>query len=408
MSNAVPRLLTPEEISAKQKELHTIDDVNAFIKDLVGPTIQNILEGEMTHHLGYAKHDNAGDNSGNSRNGYSQKTIKTKHGEVPLEVPRDREGSFEPMVVPKGERRVTSDIEDKIIELYASGSTTHDIEDLMNDLYGIAVSASMVSMITDKVEPLIREWKERPLSSIYPIVYLDGIHFKVRTDGKVMNKCGYTILGVNCYGFKELLGIWIGEHESAKWWMGTLNELKNRGVEDIFIACVDGLKGFSEAIAAIYPNTQIQRCIVHQVRASMKFIPHKLKDKFCTDLKDIYNAPNEEAGYQALQDMKPRWEKYAYALEGWEKNWDELSTFFVFSEPVRKLIYTTNGVESLHRQLRKVTKTTSVFPHDEALMKLLWLAQRRISKGWIANKMPQWSETISQLSVMFPNRLKLD
>jgi transposase-like protein len=278
----------------------------------------------------------------------------------------------------------------------------------MNDLYGISVSASMVSMITDKVEPLVRDWRERPLSATYPIVYLDGIHFKVRTDGKVINKCGYTVLGVNCDGTKELLGIWIGEHESSKWWMGTLNELKNRGVEDIFIACVDGLKGFTEAITAIFPNTQIQRCIVHQVRASMKFIPHKLKDKFCTDLKEIYNAPNEEAGYHALQEMKPRWEKYAYALEGWERNWSELSTFFVYSEPVRKLIYTTNGVESLHRQLRKITKTTSVFPHDDALMKLLWLGQRRISKGWQANKMPQWSEAISQLSVMFPGRLKLD
>lgn len=305
-----------------------------------------ILEAEMTNHLGYDKHDNTGDNSGNSRNGYSAKIIKTKHGEVPLEIPRDREGTFEPGIVPKGERRITNDIEDKIIELYASGSTTHDIEMLMQDLYGIAVSASMVSMITDKVEPLIREWRERPLASIYPIVYLDGIHFKVRTDGKVMNKCGYTILGVNCYGFKELLGIWIGEHESAKWWMATLNELKNRGVEDIFIACVDGLKGFTEAIEAVFPNTQIQRCIVHQVRASMKCIPHKLKDKFC--------------------------------------------------------------VESLHRQLRKITKTTSVFPHDEALIKLLWLGQRRISKGWITNKMPQWSEIISQLSIMFPGRLKMD
>lgn len=408
MSDQAKRLLSAEEIAEKQKELHTINDVNAFIKDLVGPTIQSILEGEMTHHLGYAKHDNAGDNSGNSRNGYSIKTIKSKHGEVPLDIPRDRESTFEPMVVPKGGRRVTSDIEDKIIELYASGSTTHDIEALMQDLYGINVSASMVSMITDKVEPLIREWKERPLSAVYPIVYLDGIHFKVRAEGKVVNKCGYTVLGVNCYGIKELLGIWIGEHESAKWWMGTLNEIKNRGVEDIFIACVDGLKGFTEAIGAIYPNTQIQRCIVHQVRASMKFIPHKLKDKFCTALKEIYNASNEEAGHQALQDMKPSWEKYAYALEGWERNWDELSTFFVYSEPVRKLIYTTNGVESLHRQLRKITKTTSIFPHDEALTKLLWLGQRRISKGWTANKIPQWSEVISQFSVMFPNRLKLD
>ena len=408
MSINQPVSLTVQEIAEKQKNLRTIEDVNGFIKDLVGPTLQRLLEAEMTNHLGYEKHDNTGDRSGNARNGYSKKTMQTKQGAVELDIPRDRNATFEPEIIPKGSTRVTNDIEDKIIELYASGTTTRDISDLMQDLYGVTVSAALVSIITDKVEPQIREWRERPLSRLYPIVYLDGIYFKVRGEGKVWNKCGYTVLGVNCYGFKELLGIWIAEHEGAKLWMAVLNELKNRGVEDIFIACVDGLKGFTEAIQAVYPKTQIQRCIVHQVRSSMMCIPHKLKDKFCTDLKVIYNAPTEEAGYQALQDMKPRWTKYAFALEGWERNWAELSTFFVFSEPLRKLIYTTNGVESLHRQLRKITKTTSVFPHDESLIKLLWLGQRKISKGWASNKMPQWSEVISQLAIMYPERLQLD
>jgi transposase-like protein len=239
-------------------------------------------------------------------------------------------------------------------------------------------------------------------------VYLDGIRFKVRDDGKVVDKCGYTVLGIDARGRKDLLGIWIGENEGSKFWMGVLNELRNRGVEDILIACVDGLKGFSEAIGAVFPDARVQRCVVHQVRASMRYVPSSAKYRFCADLKAIYNAPSADAGWEALQEMKGKWSRYAFSLEGWERNWPELSEFFQYSQPVRKLIYTTNGVESLHRQLRKATKTTSPFPHDDALVKLLWLAQRKIAKGWAQNAVPNWTEIASQLAIAFPGRLRAE
>lgn len=397
--------LTGEEYEQRMKQLRSLEDVNLFIKDLVGPTIQTMLEAEMTHHLGYEKHDNAGDRSGNARNGYSEKTLLTQHGGTRIRVPRDRNSTFEPQVVPRHSHKTASDIEEQIIALYASGMTTRDIHAHMEQIYGIDVSPSMVSMITDKVEPLIREWRERPLSSIYLICYLDGIHFKVRDNGKIVNKCAYTVLGLNLEGKKEILGIWIGEHEGAKFWMQVLTELKNRGVDDIIFCAIDGLTGFKDAIDAVFPQTQVQRCIVHMVRASMRFIPHKLRDKFCADLRAIYTAASEQAAYQALQDMKTRWPHYAIYLQAWEENWPELAPFFSFSEAVRKILYTTNGVESVHRQLRKITKTTSIFPHDEALMKLLWLGQRDISKRWNA-PVPGWTEIISQFAIMYPDRIK--
>lgn len=399
------KILSYDEYQEKVKNLKTSKDVNNFLKELVAPTLQAMLEAEMTEHLGYEKYNAAGRNSGNSRNGHSEKTLKGNLGTAQLAVPRDRNGGFEPMAVKKYET-VESGVEEKIISMYAKGMTTRDINAHMQDIYGVDVSSSMISSITDKVQPLVHEWQVRPLDQVYPIVYLDGIFFKVRSEGRIVTKCSYTILGITQDGMKELLGIWLAESEGAKFWLQVLNELKNRGVQDILIACIDGLAGFPDAIKAVFPEAQVQQCIVHQVRNTMKYVPHKDKKKFCMDLKKIYSAPTEEAGLVALDEVKQAWPQYALYLRSWETKWLELSTFFVYPQEVRRLIYTTNGIESLHRQLRKVTKTTSVFPHDESLTKLLWLAQRDITKKWNMS-LRNWGEVIGQLSIMFPERIKL-
>ncbi|MBI4994432.1 IS256 family transposase [Candidatus Peregrinibacteria bacterium] len=399
------KILSYEEYQEKVKNLKTSKDVNNFLKELVAPTLQAMLEAEMTEHLGYEKYGAEGRGSGNSRNGHSEKTIKGNLGQGVLRVPRDRNGNFEPIAVRKYET-VESDVEEKIISMYAKGMTTRDINVHMQDIYGVDVSSAMVSAITDKIMPLVQEWRARPLDSIYPIVYLDGIFFKVRSEGKIVQRCGYTILGITQDGMKELLGIWLAESEGAKFWLGVINELKNRGVDDILIACVDGLSGFSDAIKTVFPNAQVQQCIVHQVRNTMKYIPHKYKKQFVSDLKKIYSAPTEEAGLTALEEMKQAWPQYALYLRSWEQKWPELSTFFAYPHAVRRLIYTTNGIESPHRQFRKVTKTTSVFPHEESLIKLLWLAHRDISRKWTM-AVRNWSEVIAQFSIMFPDIIKL-
>ncbi len=399
------KILSYDEYQEKVKNLKTSKDVNNFLKELVAPTLQAMLEAEMTEHLGYEKYSAVGRGSGNSRNGHSGKTLKGNLGSADLRVPRDRNGDFEPIAVKKYET-IESGVEEKIISMYAKGMTTRDINVHMQDIYGVDVSPSMISSITDKVQPLVHEWQARPLDAVYPIVYLDGIFFKVRSEGKIVTKCSYTILGITQDGMKELLGIWLSESEGAKFWLQVLNELKNRGVQDILIVCIDGLTGFPDAIKTVFPNAEVQQCIVHQVRNTMKYVPHKHKKQFCADLKKIYSAPTEEAGLMALDEVKQAWPQYALYLRSWEQKWPELSTFFVYPQAVRRLIYTTNGIESLHRQLRKVTKTTSIFPHDESLTKLLWLAQRDITKKWNM-ALRNWSEVIGQLSIMFPDRIKL-
>lgn len=399
------KILSYEEYTKKVNNLKSFNDVSNFVRDLVSPTLQAMLEGEMSNHLGYDKYARKPKGKENSRNGYSTKEIQSDFGKTTLKIPRDREGSFEPVVVKKYES-VESDLEEKIISMYAKGMTTRDINQHMQDIYGVQVSSDMVSKITDQVLPLVQEWQHRPLESLYTIVYLDGVHFKVRESGKIENKCAYIMLGITQDGYKEVLGIWIGENEGAKFWLQTLNEIKNRGVQNILIACIDGLSGFSEAIKAVFPDTEIQRCIVHQIRNTTKYIPHKEKKSFCSDLREVYTSPTEEAGYQALQDMKKKWKKYEVYLESWDKNWGELSTFFVYPELIRKLIYTTNPIESLNRQFRKVTKTTSIFPHDTALRKLLWLAQKDITKKWNV-PIPKWGEIVAQLAIFFPEKIKL-
>ena len=399
------KTLNHEQYQDKISKLKTLDDLNNFAKELIAPVLQEMLEGEMENHLGYPKHSPAGRNTGNSRNGYSHKTLKSKYGEMELSVPRDRKGDFEPEAVRKYQT-IDNAVEEKIISMYAKGMSTRDINAHMQDIYGVDVSSTMVSSITDKVLPLLAEWQDRPLPSLYAVLYLDGIHFKVRDNGRIVNKCCYTVLGLNMEGKKEVLGLWVMETEGAKFWMSVLTDLRNRGTEDVLIACTDGLKGFKEAIAAVFPQAVLQRCIVHQVRNTMKYTASKHLKEFCNDLKSIYRAPSEEAGLKALEAVKEKWPQYKLHLQRWEQDWPELSVFFLFSPEVRRLIYTTNPVESLHRQMRKVTKTTSVFPHDESLKKLLFLAHQDISKKWTMS-VQNWGLIISQLAIEFPDRVKL-
>jgi len=364
-----------------------------------------MLEAEMTEHLGYEKHSPKGDNTGNSRNGYSEKRVKTSFGEEPVNIPRDRQGVFEPVAVKKYQT-VESDVEEKIISIYAKGMTTRDINDYLKDIYGVNISSGMVSNITDKALPLVVEWQSRPLEDWYAIIYLDGIHFKVRESGKIINRCCYTALGVSKEGQKELLGLWVGQTEGAKFWLQVLNELNTRGVKDILIACCDGLSGFKEAITTVFPDCQVQQCIIHQVRNTVKYIPHKHKKQFCSDLREIYSSPTEESGLEALDKVKQNWPQYSSYLKSWETKWDELAVFFQYPMAIRKLIYTNNSIESVHRQLRKVTKTTAVFPHEEALVKLLWLAQRDVSKKWTTT-LKGWGEIMAQLAIFFPERVNI-
>lgn len=405
--NLYARPISFEEYNEKVANLKTLGDVNNFVKDLVAPTLQAMLDAEMSNHLGYPKSHPSGNLSGNNRNGYYQKKVKTaSSGTVDVKIPRDRNGEFDPIAIRKYET-IESDIEERIISMYAKGMTTGDINIHMGEIYGVAVDKSTISTITDKVIPLVKEWQNRPLSSVYPIVYLDAIHFKVRDNGKIASKAAYIALGINTEGMKEILGIWVGENEGAKFWLGVINEIRSRGVKDILITCIDNLKGFSEAIKEVFPETQIQKCIIHQIRNTVRYISHREKKEFCADLKAIYTAPTEDAGYEALQKMKKSWKQYAIYLKSWEDNWSELSTFFAYSEEIRKIIYTTNIIEGLNRQFRKVTKTTTIFPHDESLAKLLWLAQKDITKKW---SMPvrNWGRIIGQFAIMFPERIKLN
>jgi putative transposase len=397
--------LTQEEYDARIKQCKSLKDVTNLARDLIAPTLQNIMESELEDHLGYKKYDFVGRGSGNSRNGRSEKTLKTSFGPAKLSVPRDRNSSFQPKIVKKYET-VDNEIEERIISMYGKGVTTRDIESHMADIYGIDASPAMISMITDKVLPLVSEWQARPLSSLYAFVYLDGMVFKVKDSGRIVNKTAYIVMGINIEGKKEVLGIWIGETEGAKFWMGVLSELKNRGVKDIIIASVDGLTGFPDAIKAVFPDSEVQLCIVHQIRNTLKYVSHKHKKAFASDLRSIYTAPTEDAGLSALEKVKENWPHYILHLRSWEKKWTEIAPFFKYPEEIRHIMYTTNAIESLNRQFRKVTKTTSIFPHEEALGKLLWLAQRDASRKWIY-PVKNWGSIISQLAILYPERVRL-
>lgn len=389
----------------KEKGLKTVEDAENFVKELLGPTIQALLEAEIETELGYSKYDYKNKKTDNSRNGSTKKTIRTNHGEIDIQVPRDRNGEFEPLVVKKHQKSVTS-IEDRIISMYAKGMTVRDIQNHLGEIYGIDASPTLISNITDKIIPMITEWQNRPLLPIYAVVFLDAIHYKVRQNSQIVSKAAYMVVGIDLDGRKDVLGFWIGESESSKFWLNVLTELNNRGVKDILIISVDNLSGISEAITACYPQTEIQKCVVHQIRNSIKYVPKKNITEFLTDLRLVYQAPSEVEGLRNLDLLEEKWKaKYALAVKSWRTNWDELATFFNYAPELRKLIYTTNIIESYHRQLRKVTKAKSLFPNDEALSKILYLVTIDVTEKW-TKRVPDWQAIITKLAIRFGDRIK--
>ena len=389
----------------KQKNLKTAGDVQEMLKEMFGKTLEQMLEAELENELGYSRYNHKEKDTDNSRNGHSRKKVRSDYGDLDLQIPRDRNSEFDPVVVPKNQRDI-SGIEDQIISMYAKGMTVRDIQDHLKNIYGMDASPTLISNITDKLLPVIKEWQNRPLGEVYPMVFMDAIHYKVRVDGHIASKAAYIAIGVGLGGYKEVLGIWIGENESAKFWLNVLNELKNRGVKDILILSVDNLSGISEAIHASFPHTQIQKCIVHQIRNSAKYVSYKDLKQFTADLKPVYKAVSEEAGLAALDDFDEKWGgRYPLAVKSWRNNWSEVSTFFRYPVEIRKLIYTTNMIESFHRQLRKVTKSKSVFPTDDALLKMLYLATMDVAGKWTM-KIPNWGMVVSQFSIYFEDRLR--
>ncbi|NLW49184.1 MAG: IS256 family transposase [Firmicutes bacterium] len=383
-----------------------LKDVHEFVKALTAETIQEVLEGELESELGYSKYDYKNKQTDNSRNGYSKKTVQSSQGEMELRIPRDRNGEFEPELVKKHQMDISS-IEDKILFMYSQGTSTRDIEKTMREMYGIEVDDTKVSRITDKILPLMREWQERPLQSIYAMLILDAIHYKVREDGTVVKKAAYIAIGTDLEGKKDVLGIWLGATESSKYWLSALNGLKNRGVEDILIASIDGLSGFVDAINVAYPKTEVQRCIVHQIRNSTRYVSYKDLKAFTADLKPIYKAADESLGLMALDEFEAKWgQKYPLAVKSWRTNWPELATFFKYLPEIRKLIYTTNAIENFNRQLRKVTKTKSAFVSDDALMKLLYLTTMNIVDKWTM-PVKDWGQILAQLYMFFEDRVKI-
>lgn len=389
---------------AKAKNYNDLMGKDGAIKKLIGKTLEQMLESELTEQLGYERYSPEGKNSGNSRNGKTHKTLKNDNGEIELTVPRDRNGEFDPVIIKKYEKTI-GPIEEKIISMYAKGMTTRDIQTHITELYGIDISPTLVSNITNKIVHLAEEWQNRPLEKVYPIVFFDAIHYKIRDESrKVVSKAAYTCLAVNIEGHKDLLGLWIGEAEGANFWLSVLTELKNRGVEDIFIASIDGLKGFPEAINTIFPKTEIQLCVIHQIRNTLRYVASKDQKQFMKELKEVYKAPTEDAALLNLDQLEENWsKKYTLAIKSWKNNWDNLATFFKYPEEIRTIIYTTNAVEALHRQFRKVTKSRSLFPNDDALKKMLYLAYRDLSKKWT---MPirNWAIVLSNFSIYFKDR----
>ena len=383
-----------------------MNDVHEFVKTLTAETIQAALDAELDSELGYSKYDYKNKQTSNSRNGHSTKTVQGSMGEMELQIPRDREGEFEPQLVKKHQTDISS-IEDKVIFLYSQGVSTRDIQKTMQEMYGINVDDSRVSKITDKILPMIKEWQERPLQSVYAMVILDAIHYIVRDNGIVTKKAAYVAIGTDLEGRKDVLGIWLGTNESAKYWLSVLNGLKNRGVSDILIASVDGLTGFVEAINTAFPKTEVQRCIIHQIRSSSRYVSYKDIRQFTADLKPIYKAPTEEIALVALDEFEAKWgKKYPLGVKSWRVNWNELSTMFKYPPEIRKLIYTTNAIENFNRQLRKVTKTKSAFVSDDALMKILYLTTMQIVDKW---KMPirDWGMILDNLMVYFGDRVNV-
>ena len=411
MSNRKNR--SPEEQARRAKirellqesNINSMEDIQNLFKETIAEFMENGLDAEMDDELGYSKYDYKNKETDNSRNGHSSKTLRTSFGDVEVSVPRDRKGEFEPQLLKKNQTSISQDIEEKILSMYAKGMTTGDIETHVRDIYGIEVSDSTVSRITDKILPIAKEWQQRPLEAVYAVVFLDAIHYHVRSEGQVVKKAVYIAIGINLDGRKDVLGMWVGENESAKFWASVLNSLRNRGVQDLFIACTDNLTGFSSAIEAVFPKTEIQNCIIHQLRNSSKYVSYKDLKPLMADLKAVYAAVDEQTALDALDAFAVSWDKkYPKISQSWRENWPNLSTNFKYPQEVRRLIYTTNAIEGFNRQLRKVTKAKSVFPTDDSLFKMLYLAMMDITKKWTGRRQ-DWSIIYAQLVVFFGERI---
>ncbi|EFG89357.1 transposase, Mutator family [Clostridium carboxidivorans P7] len=407
--NEMKQLQIPDiDFNKELNKCRSMEDLigkNGLMQRLFGDIIQQFLEAEMEEHLGREKYERDISENKNYRNGYSSKNIRTSFGEVDVNVPRDRNSKFEPKIVKKYET-VCNELDKKVIGLYARGMSVDDIKSEIDELYGVDISPAMISKITDKVMETAIAWQNRSLDCVYPIVYMDAIHFKVKEEHRIVSKAAYICMALDIKGYKDILGIWVGEQEGAKFWLSVCNDLKNRGVRDIIIACMDGLKGLPDAIKAVFPNVSIQNCIVHQIRNSIKYIASKDSKAFMKDLKNVYKATNEDVALNALQSLEDTWgEKYSIVIQSWRNNWQNLSTYFDFPPEIRRIIYTTNALEGFNRQLRKFTKIRTSFPTDDSLMKALYLATEQIMKKWISPSQ-NWSLTLAQLSIMFEDRLE--
>lgn len=386
----------------QEYDIETSEDIQDALKDLLGGTIKEMMEAEMDDHLGYQKSERS--DSDDYRNGYKSKRVNSSYGSMDIDVPQDRKSTFEPQVVKKRQKDI-SDIDQKIISMYAKGMTTRQISETIEDIYGFETSEGFISDVTDKILPQIEDWQNRPLDEVYPILYIDAIHYSVRDNGVIRKLAAYVILGINTEGKKEVLSITVGDNESSKYWLSVLNELKNRGVKDILIICADGLSGIKEAIAAAFPKTEYQRCIVHQVRNTLKYVPDKDRKAFAADLKTIYHASDEEKARLALDRVTEKWTtKYPNSMKRWYDNWDAITPIFKFSPDVRKVIYTTNAIESLNSTYRKLNRQRSVFPSDTALLKALYLATFEATKRWTMS-IRNWGQVYGELSIMYDGRL---
>ena len=393
-----------EEILKEYKTPEDLIGTDGILKELTKRLVEKAMESELTHHLGYDKYSSAGKKTGNSRNGKSSKTIRGDFGEIPIEVPRDRNGDFDPQIIPKHQTRF-SGFDDKIISMYARGMTTRDIQDHLHEIYNVEVSADLISTVTDAVVNDAKEWQNRPLDEIYPVLYLDATILKVRSEGRVINKSAYLAIGINIEGLKDVLGIWLEQSEGAKFWLKVMTELKNRGVKDIFIACVDGLKGFPEAIETAFPQTEVQLCIVHMVRGSLRFVSWKDRKAVVADLKGIYQAPSEELAQENLEIFARQWDgRYPTIAKSWRANWQRIIPFFAYPEEIRRIIYTTNAIESLNNTLKKTIKNRASFPNGEASVKLLYLSLKNAQKKWT---MPirNWGKAINQFAILYGDRM---
>jgi putative transposase len=393
-----------EELLKDYKNPEDLLGKDGLLKELTKRLLEKAMESELTHHLGYEKHSPAGKKSGNSRNGKSSKTLKGDFGEMPIEVPRDRNGDFNPQIIPKHQTRF-SGFDDKIISMYARGMTTRDIQDHLKEIYGVDVSADLISTVTDAVINDVKEWQSRPLDEIYPILYLDATIVKVRSEGRVINKSAYLAIGINLEGIKDVLGIWIEQTEGAKFWLKIMTEIKNRGVKDIFIACVDGLKGFPEAIEATFPQAEVQLCVVHMIRNSLRYVSWKDRKALASDLKSVYHASSEDEARENLGAFAHKWDgRYPTISKSWQANWQRVIPFFSYPEEIRRIIYTTNAIESLNNTLKKTIKNRASFPNDEAAVKLLYLSLRNIQKKWT---MParHWGKALNQFAILYSDRM---